>query len=111
MGLRERRIRHLNQVIEEHGFGEMILDKDSIFKFLEVLSEALEEMNTGPEKSLLIGVLIDQNVQSSIAPGILASRITSVVGVDVAELIPVVTKYTTEELVNRIDCFMDNFDL
>ena len=111
MGLRERRIRHLNQVIEEHGFGEMILDKDSIFKFLEVLSEALEEMNTGPEKSLLIGVLIDQNVQSSIGPGVLASRIICVIGVNPVELIPVTKTYSTEQLINRIDCFVDSVDL
>ena len=111
MGLRERRVRRFNQVIEEHGFGEIILDKAAIFELLQLLRERLEELDTSPEKYLVIGVLIDKNVQSSIAPGVLASRIICVIGVQAMELILQTKTYTDEQLVNRIECFMDNFDV
>jgi hypothetical protein len=111
MGLRERRLRRLNQVIEEQGFGEMILDKAAIFELLEILRDALDEIDTNPEKALVIGVLIDQKVQSSIGLGVLAARIISVVGIHVGELTPVIKGYTTQQLVNRIDDFIDNFDV
>lgn len=111
MGLIDRRLRHLNQVIEEHCFGEMILDRDAIYELLEILNEALKKMQGNPEKSLLIGVLVDEQVQSSIAPGILAARVSAVVGVDVLKLIPETKKYTNEQLVDRIDNFMDSFDI
>jgi serine phosphatase RsbU (regulator of sigma subunit) len=111
MGLRERKVNHLNQVIEEHGFGEMILDKAAIFEFLQVLREALERMERSPEKSLVIGVLIDEQVQSSIASGVFAARVTSVVGIDVVKLIPETKTYTGQQLINKIDSFMENFDV
>ena len=111
MELIERRVAYLNQVIEEHGFGEIILDKASIFELLQLLRETVEEMDTSPEKHLAIGVLIDKNVQSSIGPGVLASRIICVIGVNPVELIPVTKTYSTEQLINRIDCFVDSVDL
>ena len=111
MGLRESKARRLNQIIEEHGFGEMILDRVAIYEFLGVLNEALKKMETSPEKSLVVGVLVDQKVQSSIAPDVLAARVACVVGVYVAELIPEAKTYTTQQLADRIDNFMDNFDV
>ena len=111
MGLIGRKARHLNQIIEEYGFAEMIFDRVAIFELLGILNEAIKKMGTSPEKSLLIGVLVDEKVQSSIGPGVLASRVTCVVGVDIVELIPETKKYTNEELVDRVENFMENFDV
>jgi hypothetical protein len=108
---RRRKVNHLNQVIEEHGFCEVIFDKGAIFELLTVLREALEQIETSPEKSLVLGVLIDEKVQSSIAPGVLSSRVTSVVGVDITELIPEIKTYNIQQLEDRIDNFLENFDI
>lgn len=108
---KERRIRHLNQVIEEHGFAEMILDRPAIFELLEVLRQGLDEMDKSPEKSLVIAVLIDRKVQSSIALGVLSARVSSVVGTDVVKLLHGIKGYTEQELEDRVNSFMDNFDV
>jgi hypothetical protein len=108
---KEKRIRHINQVIEEHGFAEIIFDKDAIFEMLDLLRQAILEMDGNPEKSLVIGVLIDKKVQSSIGPGVVASRVVSVVGTDIVKLRPGIKGYSDLELEDRVDNFMDSFNV
>ncbi len=99
----------MNRLIRKHGFAEMIFDHESACQLQSILDEGILSLEQNPCKALVVGCLKQDNVHSSIAPGIYAARIKSIIGSDVTYLIPEVQMWTTEELEENIQAFLQNF--